>query len=663
MQGIVHTIYLSRPHAGQSAGHRSANNSPTRFARRSQKQQHPIIDSTIYYHTLEVNHTTAASCRLHTMSSPTYTGANSENDQGSFPDTVRARPLKKISIIAISFIPAIALLFITNVIVAHLHVASTVLLSRSHSKNHQPLSIVTDGGAVTAPELPKAKKTVPPPQKKKAPEIKTVHVPPTPEDLARIRQELETTDPLPPITNDDSDRSSNQAQSVTSSLKSLLDQRDEASSAAQKEYLALAESYNSFKSRFEDDILNEIQSQGKMYGSDTKLVEEKLKFLTSLLGRRRFLEMDRENVTGWFDRARLDLRWLLEAEDESDSLFVNNHGILSRALLTETIKDAESTSDEEKCLSSYLTLEEEVWSSEFDMPLKRAVSKPKVKNNKKTVPIIAEDTARESDLYERVVSIKNILSRRDLSSAELDENGNLPSPLGTHGTIEIQSQLASQAKSHNGKRQAHLNQKKKMKQAWEDRFVFLVSNSTSSESNDMCASSGLVENMVLVGLEAFRRKRELRLATIAAVFASIDGESQEEKNDMLSILTQKLETIDAPSIDYGNGGDDPSSPPEMKPRSSSWTAGRKSVFYSLDGPLLHRGVAGSIDAFVDVISGYNDNVDSVLDWIVGDEGVSVGTSIVTAVSKLSRKVPLPDEYVSHIKKSGILAGRTRSLFE
>ena len=43
-------------------------------------------------------------------------------------------------------------------------------------------------------------------------------------------------------------------------------------------------------------------------------------------------------------------------------------------------------------------------------------------------------------------------------------------------------------------------------------------------------------------------------------------------------------------------------------------------------------MVGWIDYFVDAISGYNDHVDALLDYIVGDEGESVGTATAGTIS-------------------------------
>ena len=58
-----------------------------------------------------------------------------------------------------------------------------------------------------------------------------------------------------------------------------------------------------------------------------------------------------------------------------------------------------------------------------------------------------------------------------------------------------------------------------------------------------------------------------------------------------------------------------------------------------------------------------DYVDALFDWIVGDGAdASVGSVFVASITKQARKIPLPG-CVERIKRSGILAGRTRSLLE
>ena len=58
-----------------------------------------------------------------------------------------------------------------------------------------------------------------------------------------------------------------------------------------------------------------------------------------------------------------------------------------------------------------------------------------------------------------------------------------------------------------------------------------------------------------------------------------------------------------------------------------------------------------------------DHVDSLFDWIVGDQaGATVGSVLVASFLELLRTVPIP-ESVGRLKRSGILAGRTRRVLE
>jgi hypothetical protein len=81
----------------------------------------------------------------------------------------------------------------------------------------------------------------------------------------------------------------------------------------------------------------------------------------------------------------------------------------------------------------------------------------------------------------------------------------------------------------------------------------------------------------------------------------------------------------------------------------------------VDGPLLHQGLAGSIDSFVELISGYNDYVDEFFDYIMSRQGVSVGAATADSISNFMRKVSLPE--LEKLRQSGILGGRIRSLVE
>merc|ERR1711862_151511 len=130
-----------------------------------------------------------------------------------------------------------------------------------------------------------------------------------------------------------------------------------------------------------------------------------------------------------------------------------------------------------------------------------------------------------------------------------------------------------------------------------------------------------------------------------------------EDPERFESLLPEITKIQGQSIDY-------SFKPELPTKNnSSWKIGRKSISYAVDGPLLHIGFAGWLDSFVDTISGYFDNVDRILDWVVEDSGVSVGTSVLAHLSRILRKVPFPHDQVDMFKSSGILAGRLRTVLE
>jgi hypothetical protein len=79
--------------------------------------------------------------------------------------------------------------------------------------------------------------------------------------------------------------------------------------------------------------------------------------------------------------------------------------------------------------------------------------------------------------------------------------------------------------------------------------------------------------------------------------------------------------------------------------------------------LLHKGFVGWTNYFVDFISGYNDNVDALLDWIVGESQSTVGEIVADGFLRLVRHIPFHDRIVDRAKTAGILAGRTRSMLE
>lgn len=149
-------------------------------------------------------------------------------------------------------------------------------------------------------------------------------------------------------------------------------------------------------------------------------------------------------------------------------------------------------------------------------------------------------------------------------------------------------------------------------------------------SDDICASSNVVTEMVTVGLEALRRRDDLhtKLVGTALAAAVAAGNSDEQKKKLKYVI----EEMHAPEINY---------------TVSTSSHSKMEEISIIDGALLIRGIIGWIDFFADAISGYNDNVDSLLDWMAGDAGGSVGKSTMLYL-KLTTKSTIPD-YVSLLK--------------
>jgi hypothetical protein len=172
----------------------------------------------------------------------------------------------------------------------------------------------------------------------------------------------------------------------------------------------------------------------------------------------------------------------------------------------------------------------------------------------------------------------------------------------------------------------------------------------------MCANADLIEQMVEVGLESLRKKSDLSRDLRTTLFSAIVNTPNFEAHDMKA-LQQAMQDVSGVTIDYEA---------KKHPLPSGAKSNRKSrsVYYLVDGTLLHRGVTGWINSIVDFISGYDDNIDAFLDWIVGDSRSTVGEIIVERFLKVIRLLPpFNEDIAERFKSAGILAGRTRTLLE
>lgn len=575
-----------------------------------------------------------------------------------------ATPLKKLCILFLSFTAAVGLLSTTIVIVAPILIATT---HRFPSLSlQQQMSKIAGGGHPSHDEI--------------------IYVPPTQEDLDRIRQELEVSEILPAfdsgVDKSDNPRSASRIQSVIATTESQLQQLEREWNMVKKEIDELTGSYNSFLERWDQDTSRNVMSVDE--SATMQYFESRLTALRTILGGQRtsFMDLDRHDMTNLLTSAVDELHWLLNAEDESEDahktlLFLNSNNLLFNVLTNESAPTKNET-NQTSCQSSYLDLNEGNPSSEF-IPTAKPVKISTASH------AITDETARESDLYFLVEEIK-----RKLVWEEDDESMSRPPFISDEELDNIRSNIAPMISSIENVRNSALDKERKVREYWVDRIETFVSELESSDdvgsngaidSNDalLCASTGLVGELMEAGLETFRRKGDLRSELEDVALRSV----MEAPPEQAAILLSDLQKIEVPKIDYTS--DETTS---TRPATSSWKVGKNSIAYVVDGPWLLRGVVNWIDYFVDAISGYNgkllsmllvkpsmlivynslcpciaDHVDSLFDWIVGDgPGSSVGSVFVASFSKLIRKIPLP-ESVGRMKRSGILAGRTRTLLE
>mmetsp|Transcript_16656 Transcript_16656/g.34590 ORF Transcript_16656/g.34590 Transcript_16656/m.34590 type:complete len:604 (-) Transcript_16656:48-1859(-) len=595
-------------------------------------------------------------------------GTFHENERFLPHSTSRGRPVQWIFSAGLSAATAAALLVAIQLTLSHFDIARDVLFApppstMSSTKVTTPTKNVKINGDLIDLDRPQNVSTpIVPTNTKVETVIERMFVPPNDEDLEFIRQKIFASNSLPPITNEEGDQISERVSSVTSSLISLASEREEIAKAVKRDCDSVDESFNAFVSRWERDIMENSRIRQEDKELSEKVLVENMNFLKLFLKRSSFSDLDGKTLTELVRLAKEDVLWLLgtniagENGTANESLLLNIDGALYDAF---DVEEEETEEYYEDCPITFLSLDMKPPSPEFTVPSKPPTP-TKIKRKKRSIrPAIPEGAARESDLYHLVTEAKNILSRREISSAEIDENGTLRSPLDDAGADAVQSQLESFAKGLQGKRHISENQMEKLMQSWDQKAIDISSNLATAGINERCASTLLVEKMIARGLEALRSKKELRL-TLTAEIRNIMSEVG-SSDDFTSKLGEKITEIDALVIEFDSKGTTIVS--SKIARSSSWKVGRKSVYYTMDGPLLHLGVAGGIDFFTDLISGYNDNLDAFMDWVAGEDGVSLGTSVVSSLSKLIRKIPFPDEYAKRTRKAGVLAGRTRILLE
>ncbi len=538
---------------------------------------------------------------------------------------------KKLVVIIVTFIPAFLGLSIINVIFTHAVVLVSYFggASTTSTTDGSSLSSAGDDSDTIAAAIPK--------RVNKQKRVKTVYVPPTQDDLQKILLELESSEPLPDNSNinqNNGESSMKRAQSAIASLQTLVEKKATGADTALKDVEELIEAYESFVTRFEEDLAH--------YHVNDVNTDKVLEHLSQFMMRKSLLDLDRDALDDLFKGIRADLNALA-----GDDVLLQNS---NQALLKLFENDASSSS----CDPSFLDLAQGNPTPELevtvDAPQQTATSATKVKND----VIISEDTARESDLYERIDTIKEILSRRDLSS------GDSKDPIDEEGVAEIRAKVSEMVLTLvNNQQDGFATTEEITQHLLKEASLPSIGSNPEEDNTDstMCASPGMVEKLVQRGLDSIRTKADLQSALISTVFSVVAEESEDDEfQQIMGALDKVMSDVDVPRIDFsGKSYEDESK--NVPPKSDK----RKSLSYVVDGPLLHQGVAGSIDSFVELISGYNDYVDEFLDYIMNRHGASVGTAAADGISDLARKVPLPE--LEKLRQSGILGGRIRTLVE
>lgn len=510
--------------------------------------------------------------------------ATARNARANVPQSqtkFNATPLKKICILFLSFTAAVALLSTTIVTVAPILIA----MAHRFPSLHKQMILIGGGDNPSHDEI--------------------IYIPPTQEDLDRIRQELEVSEILPAInavTVDKSDnpRSASYIQSVIATTESQLQQLEREWNMVKKEIDELTLAYNSFLERWDQDTSRNVMSVDE--SATMQYFESRLTSLSTILGGQRtsFLDLDRHDMTHLLTTAVDELHWMLNAEEDEAAdahktlLFLNANNLLLKVLANVPASSKNETN--QTCQPSYLDLNEGKPSSEF-FP----TSKP-VMTSKASLAI-TDETARESDLYFLIEEIK-----RKLVWEEDDESFSRPPFISDQELEDIRSNIAPMISSIENMRRSALDKERKVRDYWVDRIATFVSELESSDdigsnrandSNDelLCASTGLVEEMMEAGLKTFRRKGDLRSELEDVALRSVMDAPPEQA----AILLSDLKKIDVPKIDYTT--DETTTSTQLP--TSSRKVGKKSIAYAVDGPWLRRGVVNWIDYFVDAISGYN----------------------------------------------------------
>jgi len=188
---------------------------------------------------------------------------------------------------------------------------------------------------------------------------------------------------------------------------------------------------------------------------------------------------------------------------------------------------------------------------------------------------------------------------------------------------------------------------------YEENMVLLLADGTGSS----CVSEGQVRGMVEGGIPTMFQKKELLMAMVDVmtkmelVHNDYDYDEDEDGDKIWYELVQEAMTqaekdSDSDSDDYD----------DTTVGVSSWAHANTIRAVILDNSLFPQ-VLKRLNSVVETVEGYNDMVDQVIDYVVGEEeeeGRSFGSAVGDKLTEALGAVPVPSVYTEMKQKAGIL---------
>jgi len=184
----------------------------------------------------------------------------------------------------------------------------------------------------------------------------------------------------------------------------------------------------------------------------------------------------------------------------------------------------------------------------------------------------------------------------------------------------------------------------KLKERYQENTRILL-----GDGHDTCVTETQVQSMVDEGIDAIFRQKELRkvmLNTVTNLFMTDDDDTDEYRRQY-AIVEESMSEIKQ-SNDITNGGDG-------SVGVSSWAHANSLRTIVLENPLFPQ-VLDQLNLVVEKVEGYNDMVDQLIDYIVGDEseGRTFGSTVGDVMKEALGAVPAPLTFDEMKQKAGIL---------